>query len=240
MFLFKKKKLVVNCFTNRQEVASYAPIKHAHAFYPEWWKSLPKTMPTHNGTIQSATMKTCAGMRDLYQQGLMLPMWCDLNMDVGEVGNVSFRYQYADEKSIVETHIAEQRGGFANENLYQHVKLLSPWRLTCDEEIPFMWVEPTWNMQDLTQYRVLPGVTEFKYQHATHINMMFPRKPQEVSTVLIPFGTPLVQMVPVTEREIDIRVIEDAQMFTRLIAGRLTFVNRYKTVKEIDKARCPR
>ena len=95
-------------------------------------------------------------------------------------------------------------------------------------------------MQDLLQYRVLPGVTEFKYQHATHINMMFPRKPQEVTTVLIPFGTPLVQMVPVTEREIDIRIIEDAQMFNRLIAAQLTFVNRYKTVKAIDKARCPR
>ena len=239
MFIFKKKKLVVHCFTDRQQAATYAPIKLAHAFYPDWWKRLSKTFPINRGTIQGPTMKTCAGLRDLFQKGMILPMWCDLNIDVGGVGDTSFQYQFADSLSTITPHPAGQRGEFAPEGMYQHLKLISPWRFQCDEEIDFLWSEPVWNMQDLMQYRVLPGVLEYKHQHTTHINMLVPRKTGGVSTVLIPFNQPLVHIVPLTERELDIRVVEDAQKFKRLDGAQTAFINSYKLAKEIKKTQCP-
>lgn len=239
MFLFKKKKLVINCFTDRQDVATYAPIKPAHVFYPDWWKRLPKTIPAPERIVDAASMKYCIGMRDLYQHGIILPMWCDFSMDIGAVGDTSYRYRFADQQSSVQVHAPDQRGDFATEDLYQHLKIQSPWRLQCDEDVPFVWMEPTWNMDDLFQYKVLPSVVEFKYQHASHINMLAPRKKQEMSNLLIPFNTPLVQIMPLAERELDVRVIEDPKMFNRLFIARVSFVNSYKYTRAIDKRRCP-
>ena len=41
MFLFKKKKVVLNCYTYRPDVYSYFPIERSSKHIPEWWKKLP-------------------------------------------------------------------------------------------------------------------------------------------------------------------------------------------------------
>ena len=40
IFLFKKRKLVVDMFTCRQMVFDAAKPKAAAHFYPQWWKDL--------------------------------------------------------------------------------------------------------------------------------------------------------------------------------------------------------
>jgi len=240
IFFFKKKKLVLNCVTDRQDVATYAPIKHAHAFYPDWWKTLPKTYQVPDVAADIATMKLCVGMRDLFQHGFIMPMWSDLNVDIGEIGTDYYRYQFADTSSVIQEHPAQQRVGFADNNLYQHLKIASPWRLQCEEDVPFIWLEPTWNKQNLTQYTFLPAVLEYKYQHATHINLLFTRNVQGTSRVTFSFREPLVHVTPITERELDIRVIEDANLYRRLAPLRSSFVNDYKIKKDMQKQKCPK
>lgn len=239
MIFFKKKKLVLNCVTNRHDVATHSPIAKAHAFYPEWWKDLPKSIAVPDSTLSAPTMKSCAGMRDLYQYGLMMPMWCDLNIDVGAIGEPKFRHQFADRQSTLLSHPPEQRGTFAEDSRYQHVKLDAPWRFQCDEEVPFIWSEPVWNMEDLIQYRVLPGIIEHKYQHAVNINLLIVRKPVEIASALIPFGAPLVHIVPLTERELVVNVIEDPRLFEKLYKPAVSFSNSYKKSRSAIESQCP-
>ena len=41
MFLFKKRKIVVDAFTARPAIFDTAKIQEATKFLPEWWKNLP-------------------------------------------------------------------------------------------------------------------------------------------------------------------------------------------------------
>jgi hypothetical protein len=240
-FFFRKKPLVLNCVTDRPEVATYAPIKKASAFYPDWWKRLPKELPGVSEASSLGTMKGCVGMRDLYQYGLMLPMWSDLLIEVGAVGNHAYKFQYSDLTSRAGHHGGEQRGTFAPEDDYQHIKLVSPWLFSCDEDVPFVWTEPTWDMESLMPHRILPAVTDFKYQKTTNVNFLVPRKPSEITSFTIPFGHPLVQITPLTDRELKINVVEDVAVFKRLqaLSSLITFKNLHAKRKEILEGTCP-
>ena len=42
MILFKKSKIVVDCFTYNTTVKELFPIARAINFFPDWWKQMPK------------------------------------------------------------------------------------------------------------------------------------------------------------------------------------------------------
>ena len=51
MFFFKKKKLVVECFTQSESLAEVG-IPKAARFFPDWWKDLPKSIDLPNSLAQ--------------------------------------------------------------------------------------------------------------------------------------------------------------------------------------------
>ncbi len=46
MFFFRKKTLLIDCFTPVEGAFKYAKPKLAAEFVPDWWKELPKTLRT--------------------------------------------------------------------------------------------------------------------------------------------------------------------------------------------------
>jgi hypothetical protein len=177
MFFFKKKKLVVECFTKVEQLANIG-IPRASKFLPEWWKQIPKVnyIPNNLGVaIPNATMKTCAGFIDLYHQGNILPMWSELLIDVDET---SYCYQYSDTENFAnpETHPKEQ---FVTDQYkfehFHHMKLVAPWLLKCDKDVKFIAIEPTYN-NIVNDYGIvyLPGVLDFKYNHGVNVNLLLP------------------------------------------------------------------
>jgi len=243
IFFFKKKPLVLNCVTDRHDVMTYAPIQKTSKFFPDWWKRLPKSIDDAGAGVGFRTMKTCAGMRDLFQHGIIIPMWSDAVISVGKIGEQAYKYQFSDKRSIISAdHSAHQRGDFAPADAYQHIKVDSPWLFSCEEAVPLIWTEPTWNMgEHLTQYRVLPAVVDYKYQTSTNINLIASRKLNEVSTFMIPHGQPLVQLTPLTERELKINLVEDDAMFRRLNerSSIIAFINTHDKRKTILEGKCP-
>lgn len=239
-FFFKKKPLVLNCVTNRRDVMTFAPIQKASKFYPEWWKQLPKTYLVPNINMEATTMKSCVGMRDLFQHGLIIPLWSDFVIDIGEIGVNESMVNFSDGMTSAIPHQQQQRGEYAPDNLFQHLKINSPWLLQCEEEVPFMWLEPTWNMVDIKNYKVLPAVIEYKYQYGTHINLIFTRE-QIKKKVFIPFSTPMAHIVPISERPLKINLIEDAVLHNKLCSEQthVTFSNTYTNRKNVKQAACP-
>jgi hypothetical protein len=68
IFIFKKPKLVIDCFTDRPGVFNFSKIDYAHKFYPEWWKQTPKSFIEN--IYEMSTIKKCRGIIDTYKQGL--------------------------------------------------------------------------------------------------------------------------------------------------------------------------
>lgn len=244
-FLFFVKPSIINvdCLTTNVMAYEMAKIEPAIKFVPSWWKNLPPNNPGMWGDhphIRESTLKRCNGFVDLYKSGFILPMWCDLAIDIGPVGSNYYRYQYSDFSSVAEAHPEEQRNMFCKQENYQHLKLLSPWYVTCKENINWIFMDVVWNDTQLNNYRVLTGVLNFKFLNGTHINIIFKRENLETQ-ILIPYKTPLAQIVPLTEKTVKIKhhLVDQNELEKKTSIRKLCvkFDNRLQAVKK--QMQCP-
>lgn len=245
-FNFFKKEIVVDCYTSRADVFNFSPIQKANKHLPSWWKALPKTVQKpDNPALQVSTMKHCAGFTDLFSKGFMLPLWSDLSLTIGgqrEDSSHQYRYQFADGESYIDHHAEFEWGGTYPLTHYQHLKMLSPWRIVCNEDINFLVLQPTWTIKNPEEMFIPPGMLNFKYQCGTNINMFYKRKPED-TVYMLEHGQPLLHFVPLTERKIKLQLHLVSEETLKRIAsiGRAnTFINKYKNNKRILKeSKCP-
>ena len=241
-FNFPKKKLVLHCYTARAEVFNYAPIQKASAFLPDWWRNLPLSIPHENGMFPVSTMKGCVGLTQLYKHGVIIPMWSDLSLRIGQTGSTDYAYQYSDKRSEIQTHGVSQNGGRYLDEEYQHLKIISPWVFKCDEDVSFLNIAPTWNLETVGDINVLPGAVDYKYQAGTNVNIFIKRK-NTVEQYLIPFNQPLVHIIPTTDKKLEIKTHlvsqEELAQIGRISAG-TKFLKKYLTNRSVLKERgCP-
>jgi hypothetical protein len=229
---FKRKKIVVDCFTTNINAYDMFRLAPAVQHFPEWWKQLSKLHTDENKhglTVERSSMKRCQGFMDLYTAGFVMPLWSDV---VIQTRNLEYNYQFADSVSSISYHDIAQLGGeFQN---FVHVKLKSPWRLQEKTGVKFMFTEPTWNSpSDLLDYSVLPGALDFKYQYTTHVNV-FLRKGQRYDWSA---GRALAHIIPLSDHEVELKfhlVAGVDENVMRVMDQNSPFFQRtYKKIKDI-------
>lgn len=243
LFIFKKRKLVLDLFTYRQMIYDAAKPKLAPHFYPDWWKEVKTEMPTGNDLFPTATIRRCMGLVEHYKHGFIIPMWSDLRVEVGAVGDNFFRAQVSDMTTPLNDHPAAIRGSYLPDTHYQHLKLHAPWAAKCKEDVYWKWEQPTWSYRNPNRSIVLPGTIEYKYQYSMNVNMMFARQ-HEKSMIEIPFQQPLVHLTPLTERDLELRYhMVTREEFGRFMQGeKLSNINQYRSyrrVRESEESKCP-
>lgn len=238
MILFKKK-LVLDAFTYSPAIMEAAPIDYAHKFYPNWWKELPKVPEWGHRTPPIKNMKSCYGLIKQYAHGIIMPLWADMAF-LFDGDRLDVRLA---DGSQIDSSSYGQWQGFLPEEDYYHIKVMSPWLLRCDEEISFSFQQCVWNMPDISTVIVPPGVVDFKYQHVTNINMFVNRNTKRESLIL-PYGQPMVQITPHTERKLVLnRHLVSKENFLAMNDRNLgtsfsgSFLKRRRVIKE--KGACP-
>ena len=192
---------------------------------PDWFKNF------QNQSVEPdphPNLKHCRGLVDLYANGIMLPSWCEIRFDIGEIGSEFHTWQFADWESRAEVHGKSQFPKQIKYDNLAHVKLFYPWRLVCKEEIQWSWQAPSWNDFDNFAYKVIPGVTEYKYQHNLHINLIFQRQLQSYK-YLMKHNIPLAHLIPISSRRkinIKYECVSD-QEFNKLETPKVTFINNH-------------
>lgn len=204
MWPFSKKKIVVHVFYAENIPVTQKTIKKAAWFIPNWWKQLDKKFYTKSILYPHPTMKSCAGFINLYKNGIIVPMWCDLNLLVGKLGTTEYAYQYSDGMSTAVVHPIQQSNGFIKDTEYQHLKLETPWALYCEENIEFISIEPTWNLTKYKTLKVLPGIYTLQNPIQTNINLIFSRT-ESNQIIELPFGTPMIHLIPLDNRKIELK-----------------------------------
>jgi hypothetical protein len=246
LFLFKKKVLHVDCFTSRQYVHDLYPIDYSHKFFPDWWKALPKSFSKEGNMAPIPTMKSCAGFLDFYKNGMTIPMWSDLLIGVDR-NNGTFNWQYSDGVSGAMSHDFRQMSGYLDQRDFLHLKLHTPWLISCKENVNFSWIGNTWAFHNPHEIIVPPATLSYKYNTNTDINL-FLHFTNPGNPLFIKQGTPLVNIVPQTERKLKIHLhkVSNEEYFNmreRLIPT--SFLNKYKEQKKIidrqeqEKPKCP-
>ena len=242
-FFFKEKKLIIDAFVheNNKHVYDYAKLDYARSFYPEWWKNLEKPKFDWEGFGMPTNMKFCSGIIDHYKQGIVMPLWSDLAIKTNETSITSI---FSDQITPpVSWHPAEIRN-----NVYKdffNIKIQSPWLIKSDKNIMFNFLPTFWNKNSHEGYEVVPGTINFYYQHGTNINMFVPIKKNNIT---INFGQPLLHIVPLTERKIELKnhlISEKEWSVLQTKSGTpLSFSKKFITLKRaIDKndemPKCP-
>jgi hypothetical protein len=236
MFLFKKKPIVVDCFTNDSNTFVHSKRDKAVKFLPDWWKNIPKELIVDGNFFPYPTMKKCDGFINLYKQGIILPMWSDLALEVGPQGSNDIRWQFADCQTQLDFHAPEQSNYIFKPDDTLHVKILSPWKIKTSEDILWHCNDVFWHRANMLT-RTCPGMVSFRYQYATHVNLVVKRISTK-RTETISFLDPLVHFVPVTERPIDLRhhLLDDVE-FKKLVDVKkaVTFTCNYQKLKKVER-----
>jgi hypothetical protein len=237
MFLFKKPKLVIDCFTDRPDVFNFSKIDYAHKFYPDWWKQTPKSYV--KSFYEIPTIKKCTGIIDTYKYGAIVPLWCDLAL---YVKNKEYQWQFSDFKTKQSIHPSKQWDKFTNPTNYGHLKIGSPWHINCKNDTKFYWTFPFWNNTIDIPYQVMPGMLEFKYNHSININIMINLQKDFIHNIKV--LTPMAHMIPLSDKKLVIKhhLISETELNNLSNTNISTFTNRYQTHKNnMDKqeSKCP-
>ncbi len=248
IFWNKKKEVILDCFTWSEIAFENAKIERASKYFPEWWKKLSKTVSDGRGTI-----KNCVGFTEYYKRGIIIPSWFEMNLIIRSFKNTEqlFAWEVSNKDvSTEDSHTSDQFNGFSiHENYSTHnIKFCSPWHLKTKDEIYFSWSQPIWNQQSLaSKLTLVPGITEFKYQHAAELNYFFCRK-EEDELINIPPLTPLAILHPMTEKKIVLKhhLISREEFSKKFDNKMLLFNNNFYKKKrkladmqESQKKKCP-
>jgi hypothetical protein len=239
LFFNRKAKLTLDCFTYDPIIEKTAAIKPAMNFYPKWIKDLknvvpepkynPDTNETH--TIPSGTVKGCPGVTNYFKTGFIAPLWVDASVIVRPDG--SYSYTSADSPFSIESHFPGQWVGYAG---YTHMKFVLPWHVEEKTGVQFLLQRPAWtsNADNLLINKMASasGVVDFKSQHSLHLHT-FLEIPPERHEFMLKFGTPLLHIIPLTDKEITVKthVIseEEWRKKTAVSTGAKTFLKPSKT-----------
>lgn len=240
MFIFKRKKIIVDCFTKENSVYEYYPIVKSLKVTPSWWNKLPNKYTDYNSMgipIPSGTMKTCSGFTDLYKNSYTLPLWSDLSVSSSKEGH--WGYQYCVDVGVSIHHHNPQQYGEEFNNLI-HMKLESPWLLKEKSGIKFYFGDPFWSrIKQLNNWYIAPGIVEYKYNGATHVNMLLDKKEQQF---IINAGDPLAIIVPLTENDCEFKnhlITNDEYNKMNSLLKPSSFINAYIKRKKLIQSKCP-
>jgi hypothetical protein len=229
MIFFKKKTVVLDCFTAESGVAEVFPISPLINNMPDWWKACPNTTPTLNFPIELSTVKKCPGVKDLFKTALAIPAWNEYIL----YKNPTQGFSHVGPTRLADgvQHQPDQLGPLY-EN-YFHFKFVSPWYFKEKTGVKWLMIGPTWhNNSDLV---VPPGIVEFNIQHSTHINIVS-KKEENVKEYRIKAGDPLAYLVPLTEHSVEIKthVVSQEEM-KKLKTFHHSFYNSYEITKRMLK-----
>jgi len=214
--ILKRNYIDVFCYTNNVNAYGYFPIRQAREFIPQWWKDIPNTVYDetsnhHTRGFLKPTMKRCPGIIEYYKKGFMIPLWSDVEIIVDSNINEHGWSTATADNSSVEPHPEFQRGQFLSSGNWFHNKLASPWQIETKEPLDFLYLQPHWNLDELNSDIVIPnGYNSFyKGNHSTHIQMFVNKSSNRV--INIDAGTPILHLVPLTEKKIKIHTVYDEE-----------------------------
>jgi hypothetical protein len=248
LFFFKRKDVVLDCFTKLPYVYDYAKIDYATKYIPEWWKNTPKTV---EGKGSRGTIKNCVAFIEYYKRGIVMPSWFEMELTIHELGRADDHwYTYTRSTSdadIDSSHTPWQFANFAGDD-GKNIKFQSPWGFKTKDEIYFSVQQPTWNLRPLLHHvNILPAVVNYKYQHFTHVNMFITNREREQEFTIKPL-TPLLMLHPLTERNVVVKthLVDDKEWNRQFGVYNLMIADNrgYQKKKEVyttleNQKKCP-
>lgn len=204
LFLFKEKPVEITALVQEEFnfVKEFSPITYASEFIPNWYKKMSHNEYawTNKGyELKNQTGKGCVGIVKTFQNGFILPMWCDLAI---QNSNGMLRYQFSDNVSKLDIHPNSQLPNFYENYLF--CKLNSPWIFRASEDIKIISSEPTFFTNDKRDFSIPTAINQTMNKClAGNVFLFIEKGPKDI---MISHGTPLLHLVPLTDKPVRLNV----------------------------------
>ena len=190
--------IILDCYTYNPFAYNFAKINHGYHYIPEWWKNTPKVVEGH------PTIKSCPAFVEYYKKGIVIPMWCEVEIQINPKGKQLFTWKSAQRDFNITEHGQDQLKGFAKEDGH-NLKIMSPWFIKCREDINFTFTQPIWSQRDtMFNFILTPGIVSFKSQMGSNLNYFFQQKDTQQVINIEPL-TPMAIMHPMSKRKVKLR-----------------------------------
>jgi len=197
--LFKKSKPWIRFYSLEPGVADLYPIKASNTYKRKWMQSINATSDPEQTYAQN-----CPGIKLMTGAGYTLCAPADFSMSTQGDG-VSFQWleptKFTHEKSdpnlatYVNHHNEVQTVPTLDNKkttLKTVIKLDTPWRFECSEDLMLLQMPFTYNNED--RFTAAHGVIDPKYAHVLNVQLYWHVLEGET---IVEAGTPLVQYIPV-------------------------------------------
>jgi hypothetical protein len=206
--------------------------KPAKFFFPEWWKDMPLTFKKNNDNIKTA--KTCPSFVQFYNQGFVIPMWCDTILR--RESDNSFTWQTSTDKFSWDFHLNDQLLDYTNiKNTNSTVmKANSPWYVKTSKGVSLYQMPLFYNFNK--DYTVLPGVINTEFHHEINQQVLYTSDKDEV---FIKRGDPFAWYIPFERQEFnfDVRAADQKDKDNILLSGARIFTKFSGSYKRENKDR---
>jgi hypothetical protein len=246
MFWFKRKQIIVDCFTQESTTHLCYPPAPANEYFPEGWKKMPKLVKnvmfndkvsTSSLSVDMPTLKKCTGFINLYTSGFIIPSWTDFGIQIDTKGEY---FYYNCGPLRIDQHPSFQLWEGLYDG-YAHIKLGSPWLFKEKTGVKFSWHQSDWHRTDIMdRCRIVSGVVDYKYQNQTNVNMFIKKD----SVVEFKAGDPLVHLIPLSDKEVILKThLINPLEFSMMEQKPSQYINQYKRYKtsidKLEQAKCP-
>jgi len=196
----------IRFWNENPEIAQHFPIVEAKKIMPEWVKKMGKiNLTEYNSPDAQSTLKKCPGIVDYLGAGFILTTWADLCIETdfrsGQilVSNVFNKNSPLKMFSLGHDFMRPELWGDAppmignTNNMVMKIK--TGWNVQLPENCDMLFLPCTYFFNP--DISACPGI--LNTQHVENIFVQMFCHPQD-KKVHVPAGTPLVQMIPLTQR----------------------------------------
>ena len=188
-FWKQKEKPEIRWWSVIDGVEKVTPVLPAKEFIPDWWKRVQRKI---NSLDDKGTVRNCPSFPEYINQGFVVPLWCDLYLEIEQEG--TWKWRTPDKNFSFSTHSNTQFRDWLPQHMQDNtsmvVKPSCPWRVK---------TPPGWSVWQLPMYyhynpmfETLPGIIWSDIHHEINQQMLFKR----YGEFFIPRGTPLAMYVP--------------------------------------------
>lgn len=208
--MFRNNKIKLDCYTFDKKLIDLQPLK-MRKNNPPWWKKLKplyKVLNPKNGIMTpSPTIRACPGIVEYIRAPILINLWTDLIVKVFPDGRIHVGEPMHNSGQML-AHIHDEKQ--YNNHIWKNrsvLKLITPWHIVADKPLNVLVSDAYYYTDDLrdNNVEVVPGVISLYDQHAMNIFLTFKRK-DEPYEVTFKYGTPLMGIFPMTEKNIDIEM----------------------------------
>lgn len=223
--LGKKDKPEITFWSEFPGLEEVVPVEPAVKYLPSWWKAMPRFMdvPIPPEGVNKGTAKNCPAFVDFFKGAYVVPLWCDVELDVKSDG-YTVRTSY--NKFKFSHHNPLQFKDHLPDNVKRNVAMVlkpdCPWRVRTSPGYSVMQLPMMFEFSDI--FETMPGTIWSDKFHEMNQQMIIKKYGQ----ITLTKGTPLAMYVPFKREEFNFKCSERTPELEKLEEkSRLTILSKF-------------